>query len=165
MWYVLHLFVDLDKFLTRYRTLPRKVQSMVQDMVTLRQPSKALYQRDLSMFVGYVFIQTDPKSIKLLNDALRTEGLAEVLTAPGSRFILPMKTEEVSWVHSLLKSRSDSPLTPGTKVRIVHGPYEGMEGIVDSVAGSLVAVRVKLRRSVSLAYCPEDEVESLQGAA
>lgn len=161
MWYVLHLFVELDKFLTRYHSLPKKVRGHVQEVVTLRQPSKMLYQRDLAMFVGYVFIQVDQKQIKAVNDALRTEGIAEVLTPPGSRYLMPMRPEEVQWVYQLMQSKSDGSLTPGLKVRITRGAFEGMEGVVDSVAGQTVAVRVKLRRSVSLAYCTPDAVEVL----
>lgn len=161
MWYVLHLFVELDKFLTRYQTLPKKVRAHVQEMVTLRQPSKTLYQRDLAMFVGYVFIQVDPRSIRIVHDALRTEGIAEVLTQPGSRLLLPMQPEEVQWVYQLMQSKTDGTITPGTKVRITRGAFEGMEGVVDSVAGQTVAVRVRLRRSVSLAYCTPDTVETV----
>lgn len=161
MWYVLHLFVELDKFLIRYHALPKTTRAHIQELVTLRQPSKTLYQRDLAMFVGYVFIQVDPKSIRLVNDALRTEGIAEVLTQPGSRLMLPMRPDEVQWIYQLLQSKSDGSITPGAKVRITRGAFEGMEGVVDSVAGQTVSVRVKLRRSVSLAYCTPDTVEVL----
>lgn len=161
MWYVLHLFVELDKFLSRYHSLPKKVRAHVHEVVTLRQPSKTLYQRDLAMFVGYVFIQVDPKAIKAVHEALRSEGIAEVLTPPGSRFLLPMRPEEVQWVFQLMQSKTDGSITPGSKVRITRGAFEGMEGIVDSVAGQTVAVRVRLRRSVSVAYCTPDTVEVL----
>lgn len=161
MWYVLHLFVELDKFLVRFHALPKKVQSQVQELVTLRQPSKTLYQRDLAMFIGYVFIQVDPKTIKTVNDALRTEGIAEVLTNPGGRFLMPLRPEEVDWMYQLMQSRSDSSVTPGAKVRITKGAFEGMEGTVASVAGQTLAVRVQLRRSVSVAYCTPDSVEVL----
>ncbi len=159
MWYVLHLFVELDKFLARYHAMPKKVQAFVQEVVTLRQPSKTLYQRDLSMFVGYVFVQVDPKHIKLVNDALRTEGIAEVLTPPGSRFLMPMRPDEVQWIYQLLQSRTSTTVLPGAKVRIIKGAFEGMEGTVSSVAGQTLAVRVQLRRSVSVAYCTPDAVE------
>lgn len=161
MWYVLHLFVELDKFLARYQALPKSIRAHVQELVTLRQPSKTLYQRDLAMFVGYVFVQVDARAIRLVNDALRTEGIAEVLTQPGSRLLLPMRPEEVQWVYQLLQSKTDGTVSPGSKVRITKGAFEGMEGVVDSVAGQTVAVRVKLRRSVSLAYCTPDTVEVL----
>lgn len=161
MWYVLHLFVELDKFLTRYQSLPKKVRAHVEELVTLRQPSKTLYQRDLAMFVGYVFVRVDPVSIGLLHDALRSEGIGEVLTSPGARFLMPMKPEEVQWVLQLLQSKSDGTVTPGSKVRITRGAFEGMEGVVDAVAGQTVSVRVKLQRSVSLAFCTPDAVEAV----
>lgn len=161
MWYVLHLFVELDKFLARYQALPKGVHKLVEEIVTLRQPSKMLYQRDLAMFVGYVFIKVDPKAIKSVNESLRTEGLAEVLTRPGSPFLMPMTPDEVRWVFQLMHSKSDGSVTPGAKVRITRGAFEGMEGVVDSVAGQTVAVRVKLRRSVSVAYCTPDAVEAV----
>lgn len=161
MWYVLHLFVELDKFLDRYQGLPKKVQAQVQEMVTLRQPSKTLYQRDLAMFVGYVFIQVDPKMIRVVNEALRTEGIAEVLTQPGSRFLMPLRPDEVQWIYQLLQSRPDASISPGAKVRITKGAFEGMEGTVASIAGQTLAVRVQLRRSVSVAYCTPDAVEAV----
>jgi transcription antitermination factor NusG len=161
MWYALHLFVELDKFEARYHLLPKKLRSAVFEMVTLRQASKSLYQRDLSLFVGYAFVKADPKMITQLNSALRGQGLAEVLTAPGSRFIMPMRPEEVQWVYELLQSRTDTSLPPGTEVRITSGPFEGMEGVVDSVVGQQVAVRVPLRCSTSLAYCTPDTLDKI----
>lgn len=159
MWYVLHLFVELDKFLARYQALPRKVHGMVDELVTLRQPSKMLYQRDLAMFVGYVFIKVDPRLIKEVHESLRSEGIAEVLTQPGSPFLMPMSPEEVQWVFDLMQSKPDASIAPGSRVRIIRGAFEGMEGTVDSVAGQTLSVLVKLRRSVSVAYCTPDAVE------
>jgi transcription antitermination factor NusG len=161
MWYVLHLFVELDKFLSRYQSLPKKVRANVHDLVTFRQASKGLYQRDLAMFVGYVFVKIDPRQISHLNEALRNEGIAEVLTRPGTRYLMPMHPDEVQWVYDLMQSRSDGSFVPGTRVRITRGPFEGMEGEVDTVAGHQVAVRVNLRRSTSLAYCTTDAVEAV----
>jgi transcription antitermination factor NusG len=160
MWYVLHLFVELDKFMVRYQSLPREVRALVSEMVTLRQPSKTLYQRDPAMFVGYVFVQVSPKSVKLVHEALRTEGIGEVLTPPGSRYLMPLRPEEVTWVYELMRSRTDTKVLPGALVRITRGPFEGMAGTVESIAGQTIAVRVQLRRSVSLAYCTPDTVEA-----
>lgn len=162
MWYILHLFVELDRFLSRYHLLPKSVQGHVQEMVTLRQPTKALYQRDLAMFVGYVFIQVDSRHIKAVNDALRNEGIGEVLTPPSSRFIMPMRPDEVQWIFKMLQSAPDASFTPGMKVRITRGAFEGMQGTVDSVAGQTLAVRVPLSRSVSIAYCTHDSVEEVR---
>lgn len=160
MWYVLHLFVELDKFLVRYQSLPREVRAVVTEMITLRQPSKTLYQRDPAMFVGYVFIQAGPKSIKKVHEALRAEGIAEVLTPPGARYLMPLRPEEVAWVYELMRSSSDTSVMPGAAVRITRGPFEGMAGTVESIAGQTIAVRVQLRRSVSVAYCTPDTVEA-----
>lgn len=162
MWYILHLFVELDRFLSRYHLLPRPVQAHVKEMVTLRQPTKSLYQRDLAMFVGYVFIQVDSKHIKAVNDALRNEGIAEVLTPPTAKFIMPMRPDEVQWIFNMLHSSPEAAFAPGMKVRITRGAFEGMQGTVDSVAGQTLAVRVPLSRSVSIAYCTHDAVEEVK---
>lgn len=169
MWYILRLFVELDKFTTRFRSLSRSVQGEVQEMITLRQPTKALYQRDLAMFIGYVFIKVDAKAIKTVNEALRNASIAEVLTMPGSRYLMPMSADEVAWLFQLMQSRpavvSVSPASAvrapgiGDKVRITKGAFEGLEGHVDSIAGQSMGVRVPLLRSIAIAYCTPDILE------
>ena len=158
MWYVLHLFVDLDKFLARYKALSKVTRDLVKEMVTLRQPSKSMYQSDLAMFVGYVFVQVDPKNIRSLHRALRSEGIGEVLTSSNSSYFMPMSPDDVQWLFQLLQSSPGTGVAPGVMVRITQGPFEGMEGVVESVAGQTVAVRVQLRRSASVAYCSPDQV-------
>lgn len=168
MWYILRLFVELDKFTTRFQALPRWVQNEVHEKITLRQPTKTLYQRDLAMFIGYVFVKVDPKAIKAVNEALRNASIAEVLSMPGSRYLMPMSPDEVQWLLQLIQSRPTSsprstalhaPIGLGDKVRITKGAFEGMEGHVDSIAGQTMAVRVPLLRSIALAYCTPDILE------
>lgn len=158
MWYVLHLFVDLDKFLSRFQAMAKPTRALVKEMVTLKQPSKALYQSDLAMFTGYVFVQVDPKSIKTLHLSLRSEGIGEVLSPPGYPILMPLRPDEVQWIYGLLQSRPPQGLERGARVRILRGAFEGMEGVVESVAGQTVSVRVQLRRSESVALCTPDQV-------
>jgi transcription antitermination factor NusG len=159
MWYVLRLFVELDKFMARYQALPHKTLNTVQELVTLRQPFKEMYQRDLSMFFGYAFVKADPKAIGQVSEALRSAGIAEVLTSPGSQFLMPMSPEEVQWVHGLMQSKTEGHAQQGAKVRITRGAFEGLEGTVESVAGQTVKVLVPLRRRVTVAYCTPDSLE------
>jgi transcription antitermination factor NusG len=161
MWYVLHLFVDLDKFLLRYSALATSTLAMVENLVSFRRPDKAMYQRDLGLFIGYVFVQVSPTRIHALQEALKTAGLAEVLPAAGTNRLMPLSKDEVSWVYDLLRSSASAGVIRGTSVRITEGPFEGMEGTVEAIAGQTVSVRVPLRRSVATAQCALDTVEAV----
>lgn len=162
-WYVIHLLVELDKFLTRYHTLPQRVREQVTELVTLRRPEKGMYQRDLGMFVGYVFLQARPGAIGLVDDALQSARIAEVLTVPLSkkgRSYVPLSQDDEDWLYGMLRTPSTAILVPGTRVTITTGPYEGMQGTVEYVVGQTVAVRVPLRKATSLALCVPDELEA-----
>lgn len=160
MWYVIHLFVDLDKFLARYYSLSTELRERVREVITFRKPNKAMYQRDLGMFVGYVFVQIDAPWVGLLQKELKANGLGEILTSPGGRHIMPLGADEVQWIYRLLQSRTESHLQHGCSVRIKEGPFEGMIGTIEAVAGPDVSVRVPLHRSVSIAHCTADTVEA-----
>lgn len=158
MWYVIHLFVDLDKFLVRYQALPQSVQSVVRELITLKRPDKSMYQQDIGMFIGYAFAQIDPKFVQRVHNSLKAASLGEILSTPGSRYLMPLSAPDVEWVYTLLRSNESTLLQHGTAVRILDGPFEGMYGTVESVAGQTVTVRVPLRRSVSIAQCPVDSL-------
>lgn len=160
-WYVVHLLVELDKFLTRYRALPRRVHEHVAEIVTLRRPEKSMYQRDLGLFVGYVFVQAQPERIGAIAEGLYDARIAEVMAIASDRRrrYKPLSSEEEEWLYTMLRSPIGVRLMPGATVRITRGPYEGLSGAVEYVVGQTVAVRVPLRKSTSLAMCAHDEIE------
>lgn len=158
-WYVLQLYVDLEKFLTRYHAIPTKTRLLVTEMVTFRRPDKALYQHELGIFVGYVFVQMTASNAPFMDDALRGAGIAEVL-ASSRRKLTPLTPDEVQWIYTLLRSARSPEYHPGTRVRIKEGPFEGLEGTVEAVAGQMLSVRVPLNRTMSTACCSLDTVEA-----
>lgn len=163
-WYVLHLLVELDKFLTRYHSLPQRLREHVAELVTLRRPEKGMYQRDLGMFVGYVFLQTSPEVIAQIDDSLQNARIAEVLKLVVNRrgkAYVPLSAEDEEWLYGMLKTPTTNTLTLGSRVMITTGPYEGMQGTVEYVVGQTVAVRVPLKKASSLALCVPDDLEAV----
>lgn len=160
MWYVLYLYDELDKFLTRLKTLPAASRRLIQELVTFRRPERGMYQKDLGLFVGYVFVQVDPSHIADVDRLLQDAEIGRVLGNSGPGRYVPLGPDEHQWILDKMSAAVDVPFKRGHKVRITAGPFEGMYGVVDDVTGQVISVRVPLQNSTSTALCAIDDVEA-----
>jgi transcription termination/antitermination protein NusG len=123
---------------------------------TKRQWSDRVKVMDLPLFPGYLFCR------------LNLEERMPVLTTPGFLYLVgvgknpePVDESEIAAIQSVL--RSGLTVTPwpslmvGQKVRLMHGPLRGLEGVLTKIANQhrmFVSVTL-LKRSISVEVAPE----------
>ncbi len=114
----------------------------------------------MPLFPGYVFAWFP---LKDLAEVLSTVGVATVVRVDGVP--TPLRDEEIESVRRLARGVEETgqlpehedylePLEPGETVRVMSGPYEGMQGVLLEVRGNhRVTVRLPaLRQAVSVEF-------------
>lgn len=139
-WNVLHLRPRSEKRvaeLCRAQRLPH--------YLPLRRATRTYQRRRVTfetpLFPGYLFVDCDASARLLL---LRSNHVVRVLTPPRERLLL----RQLAHVRRALRAdpcmASVRPLLRGTRVRIVAGPCQGIEGVVERLKGSPGRLRVVL---------------------
>ena len=110
---------------------------------------------ELPLFPGYVFCQVEREQI---GDVVRTTGIVDVVRIGGQA--TPVRDEELDSVRALMEGANRTGtevhpahfLKPGEAVRVVSGPFEGLEGTLTEERGSLrVVVNIRtLRQAVGV---------------
>ncbi|MBI5473517.1 MAG: UpxY family transcription antiterminator [Ignavibacteriae bacterium] len=103
------------------------------------------------MFRGYVFVHSDLRNKVSI---LQTEGVVRFV---GIRnYPSPIPDDEINWVRILAKSpdavKREEEFEPGEWVRILVGPFQGVQGFVTMVKGmAKVVVSIpSIGRAVSI---------------
>lgn len=113
--------------ITHYLPLREKTRTAQRRNVTVRLP----------VFPGYVFARVTPSQRLAL---LQTNLLVRVLEPENPRRML----RDLVMVRRALRANpaleSVKPLTAGRQVRIIGGPFQGVEGRVARLAGTLKVV-------------------------
>lgn len=110
----------------------------------------------IAMFPGYVFCRFD------------IENKLPVISSPGVEYIVgfsdaptPISQTEMSGIRRLIETGAQ--VTPtlelGRKVKVTHGPLEGVEGVLlrDS-KGSRLVVSIELLKHSAVLHISEDEL-------
>jgi transcription antitermination factor NusG len=161
-WYIIHLFIETEKFITKYHALSFTTRKLVKELLYFKKPDKGLYEREGGgAFAGYVFVEVYEDNVKLLHRALRQAAIGEIL-GYSEGVAKPLSQEEIDHIMKTMQSGRDSKFQPGQRVRIKTGPYEGMDGTVVNIVGQSVSVKVQLLRSSSVA---ETEMANLEEIA
>lgn len=105
----------------------------------------------MPIFSGYIFVRIP---LIRIADALRWPGAVGLVKRRGVPS--PLRDDEIAGVIHLargitesgtLPNEAEDQLTPGERVRVVEGPFRGMEGtLVEQGNGSYVAVRIEAIR-------------------
>lgn len=112
--------------------LPRVVQ-------TFRRTERRL-ERIVALFPRYLFVRLN-EGLQALGPVAFTVGVSGVVRF-GSRYTivpdevvrdLQARADPVTGLHRLSSGRR---LSPGAAVRVVHGPFEGLEGVFEREAGA-----------------------------
>lgn len=160
-WYIIHLYVETEKFLTRYHSLPYSTRKLVKELLYFKKPDKALYEREGGgVFAGYVFAEVFSENVKPLHRALRQAAIGEIL-GYSEGATKPLSQAEIDHIMETMRSGQDSKFQIGQYVRIKNGPYEGMEGVISNIVGQLVCVKVALLRSTSIAETEMSNIEEV----
>lgn len=103
------------------------------------------------LFSGYLFVRT---ALSDLRRVVRAPRLLNVVSVDG-RFATPLRRGEIAAVRRLVEGanaagrlpRPEDYLRPGEPVRVVEGPFEGLQGVlIDDRSGSRVAVKIDALR-------------------
>lgn len=107
---------------------------------------------------GYIFVYVNEKErIK----SLEQNAVVRCLTERGRPAKIP--DWQIENLKNMLKNEADfyitNGLVPGTKVRIVEGPFEGVIGIVNNVdEGRTIAVTIDLLNRSIIAHLPKESL-------
>jgi transcription antitermination factor NusG len=111
---------------------------------------------NIAMFPGYLFCRFD------------VDNKLPVISSPGVEYIVgfsgaptPISENEMSGICRLIATGADVTPTiePGRKVRVTHGPLEGVEGVVlRNSKGSRLVVSIELLKRSAVLHINEDEL-------
>ena len=85
---------------------------------------------EMPLFKGYVFVRIDIAKDKL--NILKTDGVVKFIGIQGtpSRIL----NREIHWIHRIVEEsnavQNEKEIPIGLKVRVMAGPFKGIEGIV-----------------------------------
>lgn len=109
----------------------------------------------LPLFPGYLFVRCAPGDLVAV---LRTPGVVDAVRFDGDP--VPVRPEEIDAVRALLRGVERSGVLPtaadyldvGDAVRVVEGPFAGLEGVLVEHRGSVrIVVRLRaLRQAVGV---------------
>jgi transcription antitermination factor NusG len=107
---------------------------------------------------GYIFVYVNEKErIK----SLEQNAVVRCLTERGRPAKIP--DWQIENLKNMLKNEADFYITeglvPGTKVRIVEGPFEGVIGVVSNIEeGRTIAVSIDLLNRSVIAHLPRESL-------
>ena len=153
-WYACRTRARSEKKVERLLTASGVV-SYVPLIERTRQWSDRKKQVAFPLFPGYVFARFPLSS---LSEIVRTPSLIEVVRTAGSPS--PVRDSEIDSVRALVDGAQrggEEPeahvyLARGQGVRVVRGPFEGLQGILTEVRGrTRIVVRLEaIRQAVSV---------------
>jgi transcription antitermination factor NusG len=108
------------------------------------------------LFRGYLFVRTD---LRNRTKILKTDGVVRFVGA-GNR-PSPIPERQIDWVRIAARNPSkvsrESYLSTGQRVKVINGPFQGIEGMIMKVKGStrLVLSLDCIAQSISVEIAPE----------
>ena len=132
------------------------IESSLPFMKVTHQWSDRRKKVEVPLFRGYVFVRLDINKDKL--NVLQTDGVVKFIGIRGKPSRIP--DEQMRWIHMMVKGSDiiynvkEIPL--GKKVRVMAGPFKGVEGVVISVGNQsrLVIVIESIIHAVSIEINP-----------
>jgi len=158
VWYALRVQADRenkikDVLLSRLKTngLEQHVSQIVvpaENVSEVKNGKKKISQQN--MFPGYVLVEINEKEIpaKLWFAIIETPGISGFVG--GTRLHpVPIDEIEVNRILMDIESHKEKPkpkveFEPGNKVRIKEGPFENLDGVVESVDSVKWMLKAKL---------------------
>jgi transcriptional antiterminator RfaH len=151
-WYVLHVKPRTEKkaveFLRHYRSwhyLPMYTK------VTRVQRRKIV--RELPLFPGYVFVHLDPQERLQM---LKTNLVVRTIDVPFPRQMIHQLRQIVRAGKTGKELRKVEKFTVGETVRVVQGPFYGIEGVIKrDEGGTMVVLNIEiLGQAVAVSILP-----------
>jgi transcription elongation factor/antiterminator RfaH len=158
-WYALYLRSRYEKMVD-IRLREREIETYLPMIEEIRQYSDRKKKVIQPLFRGYLFVRTDLRSRV---EILETEGVVKFVGIGLKPSPIPDKQIECIRIAGGIPSkiRRESYLATGERVRVSGGPFEGLEGFILAVKGSMrVVVSVDcIGQSVSVEVTPDSVVK------
>ena len=128
------------------------IESSLPLIKTIRKWSDRNKKVEIPLFRGYVFVKIDIRKDKL--NILQTNGVVKFIGIRNKPSIIP--DEEIHWVHMMVEKsdivQSEAEIPVGQKVRVIAGPFKGVEGVVVRAGNQyrLVVVIESIMQAVSV---------------
>jgi transcription antitermination factor NusG len=168
-WYVFYTKPRFEKKIHE-KLIAKGLESYLPLIKVWRQWSDRKKLIEEPLFRSYIFAHVNEKG-RL--EVLQTEGIVRCVSFNGRIAIVP--DEQIDYVKRIVEYKQDSlkvsdQIYKGTKVRVISGPLEGLEGFVEyvdedkwvvfNVEAVNQAIRVKLSKEEVIKILdaePEDE--------
>ena len=127
-WYAVYVRSRHEKKV--YHLFEEKgIESSLPLIKTTRQWSDRKKKVEVPLFRGYVFIRIDILKEKL--NILKTDGVVKFIGIRKNPSRIP--DEQIHWVHMIVEKsdtvKNEKEIPVGQKVRVLAGPFKGVEGV------------------------------------
>lgn len=150
-WYVVYTYPKLERQITS-RLLKKNILTYLPLQKVTRQWSDRIKQLQIPLFPNYLFVNIKERERV---DVLTVSGVARFLVFDGRPAIL--SDHEINLIRTLENAplEIESTLVTGDQVKIMQGPFSGLEGVLFSKRGKeRFGIRLNgLKQSLSLEVC------------
>ena len=130
-WYALYLRSRYEK-VAESELLEKGIESFLPMIEEIRVWSDRKKRVQMPMFRGYLFVRSDLRDRERI---LQTNGVVHLVGIRGKPSPIPDK--QIDWVKIVVgqphRVKREPVLATGEHVRVVAGPFSGIEGIVTCV--------------------------------
>ena len=154
-WYAVYVRSRHEKKV--YHLFEEKgLESSLPLIKTTRQWSDRKKKVEVPLFRGYVFIRIDIRKDKF--NILKTDGVVKFIGMGKNPSRIP--DEQIHWVHMIVEKsdtvKNEKGIPVGQKVRVIAGPFKGVEGVAMRVGNQsrLVIVIESIMNAVSVEISP-----------
>ena len=154
-WYAVYVRSHHEKKVHQL-LLEEGVESSLPLIKTTRKWSDRKKKVEIPLFRGYVFVKIDIDRDKL--NILQTDGVVKFIGIWNKPSRIP--DEEIHWIHMMVEKdpevQIEKEIPVGQKVRIMTGPFKGIEGVVlrSGNQSRLVVVIESIMHAVSVEISP-----------
>ena len=128
-WYAIYVRSRHEKKVHQL-LLKKGVESSLPLIKTTRKWSDREKKIEIPLFRGYVFVRIDVGKDKL--NIIKTDGVVKFIGIRSNPSRIP--DEQIHWVHMMVEEsdtvQSEKEIPLGQKVRVIAGPFKGIEGVV-----------------------------------
>ena len=154
-WYAIYVRSRHEKKVHQL-LLEKGVESSLPLIKTTRKWSDRKKKVEIPLFRGYVFVRIDVERDKL--NILETDGVVKFIGICNN----PSKIldKEIHWIHIMVEEsdtvQNEKKIPVGQKVRVMSGPFKGIEGVVlrSGNRSRLVVVIDTIMHAVSVEISP-----------
>jgi len=154
-WYAIYVRSRYEKKVHQL-LFEKGIESSLPLIKTTRKWSDRKKKVEIPLFRGYVFVKIDIGRDKL--NILQTDGVVKFIGIKEYPSRIP--DEDIHWVHMMVEEsnavQNEKEIPVGQKVRVIAGPFKGVEGVVMRAGNQsrLVVVIESIMQAVSVEISP-----------